>query len=393
MDTKPNVRAGDRAIAPAWRSTLKLAATAAALAVSTGAFAHHGFGRFDRSKEVELTGVITGMEFVNPHSYLHFDAVGADGKIIAMRCEMRAATLLRRSGWTPEMFAVGAEVTVSGFGHRDDPASCYLEDVKVGDTAGFNRNDQFTTKAVDFSNRPLRLANGEPNISGDWAQEQYVVSVPPGGKGGGLVPKSMKPGIESGALSMADVPPSGWGPRPVTLTERGQAERDAFRMWSPEDNPRLRCRPTSIILDWVFDGAVNRITQAGDRIVINYGLYSFERVIHMDMDEHPADIEPSYAGHSIGHWEGDVLVVDTIDFEPGVIAPPVRNSDQLHIVERFSLIPEPLALRREYVAEDPVYYTDQYVGSDTVLVADVPYVAHPCDELTFEFIPEQEREE
>jgi hypothetical protein len=239
---------------------------------------------------------------------------------------------------------------------------------------------------VDLSNRPLRLASGELNISGDWAQEQYVIAVPPSGRGGNLVPKSMKPGIESGELSMDDVPPSGWGPRPVTLTARGQAERDAFEMWSPDDNPRLRCEPTSVIFDWVFDGAVNRITQAGDRIVINYGLYSFERVIHLNMDAHPADLEPSYAGHSIGRWDGDVLVVDTVGFEPGVIAPPVRHSDQLHIVERYSLDPATLELTREFVAEDPVYFTDRYEGSDVVLPADVPYVAHACDELAPEFI-------
>jgi hypothetical protein len=374
--------------APTRRAAPRLAATVvvAALGASTAALAHHGFGRFDRSIEVEITGTITGIDFVNPHSYLHLDTAGADGKTIAMRCEMRAATLLRRSGWSAEMFVTGAPITISGFGHRDDPASCYLEDVTIGDAPGFNRNDQFTTSQVDVSNRPRRRPSGEPNISGDWAQEQYVIAVPPGGRGGGLVPKSMKPGIDSGELSMEDVPPSGWGPRPVTFTARGQAEADAFRMWSTEDNPRLRCRPTSIIFDWVFDGAVNRITQESDRIVINYGLYSFERVIHMNMDSHPENVVASYAGHSIGRWDGDVLVVDTIGFEPGVLAAPVRNSERLHIVERYSLDPETLALTREYVAEDPVYFTDRYVGSDTVLVADVPYVAHPCDELAPEFV-------
>jgi hypothetical protein len=377
-------------------------AAAAAISLTTPAFAHHGFGRFDRSKEVELTGVITSMDFVNPHSYLHFDAVGADGKFIAMRCEMRAATLLRRSGWTPEMFATGAKVTVRGYAHRDDPHSCYLEDVKVGDAAGFNRNDQFSTRATDAagpsdrsgdSDRPLRLPSGEPNISGDWAQEQYVIAVPPSGRGGTLVPKSMIADVESGKVAIADVPSAGWGAQPVTLTARGKAEADAFRMWSPEDNPRLRCRPTSIIMDWVFDGPVNRIRQEKDRIVIDYGLYSFERVIHMDRDRHPANITPSYAGDSIGHWEGDVLVVDTIGFEPGVIAPPVRHSDQLHVVERFSLDPKTRALTRRYVAEDPVYFTDKYVGSDTVLPADVPYEPRPCKELTYEFNPEVQREQ
>ena len=359
---------------------------AAALGVSTAALAHHGLGRFDRTKPVEITGVIQSIDFVNPHSYLNLDVTGADGKTIAMRCEMRAATLLRRSGWSEEMFVAGAQAKIFGFGHRDDPASCYLEDIAIGDAPTRNRNDQFQTTSVDTSNRPPRRPSGEPNISGDWAQEQYVIAVPPGG-GGGLVPKSLIAAVESGQLAMSDVPASGWGPRPVTFTARGKAEADAFQMWSPQDNPRLRCRPTSIIFDWVFDGAVNRITQEQDRIVINYGLYSFERVVHMNMTAHPANMTPSYAGHSIGRWEGDVLVVDTVGFEPGVIAPPVRNSDQLHIVERFSLDPQKWVLTRDFVATDPVYFTDQYVGRDQVLVADVPYEAHPCNELTPEFQP------
>jgi len=359
---------------------------AAALGVSTVALAHHGLGRFDRTKPVEITGVIRSIDFVNPHSYLNLDVTGADGKIIAMRCEMRAATLLRRSGWSEEMFVAGAQAKIFGFGHRDDPASCYLEDIAIGDAPTRNRNDQFQTTSVDTSSRPPRRPSGEPNISGDWAQEQYVIAVPPGG-GGGLVPKSLIAAVESGQLAMSDVPASGWGPRPVTFTPRGKAEADAFQMWSPQDNPRLRCRPTSIIFDWVFDGAVNRITQEQDRIVINYGLYSFERVVHMNMTAHPANVTPSYAGHSIGRWESDVLVVDTVGFEPGVIAPPVRNSDQLHIVERFSLDPEMWVLTRDFVATDPVYFTDQYSGRDQVLVADVPYEAHPCNELTPEFRP------
>jgi hypothetical protein len=387
VDTRFADRATDHRDTRLGARTLAALAAASGLLVAGIAFAHHGFGQFDRNKPVELTGAITGVDFVNPHSYLRFDTVNGAGETVAMRCEMRAATLLRRSGWSKEMFVVGASVTIQGFGHRYDAAACYIEDIAIGDAPSINRNDQLTTSAVDVSSRPRRRPSGEPNISGDWAQEQYVIAVPPSGPGA-LVPKSMIAAVESGELAIADVPPSGWGPRPVALTERGQAEREAFRMWSPEDNPRLRCRPTSILFDWVFDGAVNRITQEDDRIVINYGLYSFERVIHMNTDAHPAAIEPSYAGHSLGRWEGDVLVVDTIGFEPGVIAPPVRHSAQLHIVEHISLDPETMALKREYVAEDSVYFVGEYVGSDTVLVADVPYEAHPCNELAPEFSQE-----
>ena len=205
-------RRGDRHYRRIVRRLGAWAAVVAALGTSTAALAHHGFGRFDRTKEVTLTGVITSMEFVNPHSYLHFNIEGTDGKTVPMRCEMRAATLLRRSGWTPEMFAVGKKVTVRGYAHRDDPHSCYLEDVKVGDAPDFNRNDQFSTKATETRDRPLRLPSGEPNISGDWAQEQYVIAVPPSGRGGTLVPKSMIADVESGKVAIADVPSAGWGP-------------------------------------------------------------------------------------------------------------------------------------------------------------------------------------
>ena len=368
-----------------------LAATATMIA--PGAKAHHGFGLFDRTKDAVITGTIKSIDFVNPHSYLYLDADVEGGGTIAMRCEMRAATLMRRSGWSKEMFVPGARATIYGFRHRQDPGSCYLEEIKIGDAAELNRNDQIEHSGLDTSDRPLRLPTGEPNISGDWAQEQYVIAVPPGAsRSVGLVPKSMKAGIENGSISPTDIPSAGWDAKPVTLTARGKTESEAFEMWNPDHNPRLRCEPTSIILDWVHDGPVNRVVQEKDRIVINYGLVSYERVIHMNMDAHPANLTPSPAGHSIGKWEGDVLVVDTVGFEPGVIVPPLRHSDQLHVVERFSLDTDKMTLNRSYVATDPVYFTDEYIGSDTLLVADVPYENHGCNELTYEFLQYQQQQ-
>src|SRR5690606_28509226 len=129
----------------------------------------------------------------------------------------------------------------------------------------------------------------------------------------------------------------------------------------PQSNPSMQCEITSILFDWVFDGPINRITQGEDEIVIEYGR-GLTRTVHMDMENHPADITPSRAGHSIGSWDGDTLVVDTVGFAPGTLARGVVHSDQLHIVERFTLNPETMALRREYVADDPLYFSDRYVG-------------------------------
>jgi hypothetical protein len=364
----------------------------AAIALSAPAGAHHGFGRFDPTKDIEIEGTLTGVDFVNPHAYLYFDAIGRDGAITAMRCEMRAATVLRRSGWSAEMFVPGKQVTMSGNPHRDDPASCYVETLTIGDAPTLERYAQLNApSAASAGDRQPRLATGEPNISGDWAQEQYLLARPPGGGRGALVPKSLVAAVEAGDLAPSDAPNAGWGARPVTFTEAGQAAADALRDAPPQDNPRMRCEITSVLFDWVFDGPINRITQRENEIILEYGR-GITRTIHMNVASHPADIPLSRAGHSIGRWDGDTLVVETVGFAPGMLAAPVMNSDQLHVVERFTLTPETLALTRDYVARDPVYYTDEYAGADAVLPADAPFAQDRCEELTYRIYSQEVRE-
>jgi hypothetical protein len=79
--------------------------------------------------------------------------------------------------------------------------------------------------------------------------------------------------------------------------------------------------------------------------------------------------------------------VDTIAFEPGSLAGTVAHSAELHVVERFTLDPATLALRREYVANDPVYFVNEYVSGDTVLPADAPFAVDACKELAYEYRP------
>jgi hypothetical protein len=366
-------------------------AAAVALVYAGPALAHHGFGQFLMEKNVTYEGTLTGVDLVNPHSYMHFDTVGPDGKPFSMRCEMRAATLIKRSGWSTEMFKPGSHVVIQGHPHRADPHSCYLETFTLGDSKTIDRNDQFTTQtSVDTSKRPLRLASGELNLTGDWAVEQAVLTVPPSGGRGSLVPKSLREEFAAGKITLDEIRARTPAPSRPVYTEAGQAAAKAFRMWSPEDNPRLACKPTSIIFDWTFDWPVNRITQKttpeGEKVIdIDYGLYAFTRRVHMGMDKHPANLKPSNTGHSIGHWDGDTLVVDTIGFQPGVLVPPTRNSDKMHVVERFTLDTQKLALKREYTVEDPVYLAQPYTGSDVVLPSETPWERQPCKEMTYEF--------
>ena len=170
----------------------------------------------------------------------------------------------------------------------------------------------------------------------------------------------------------------------MPLTPAGAAAIEGFDGAS-SDNPRLRCEPTNILFDWTFEQEINRITQSGPTISIVYGSMGLERTIHLDQSQHPANIEPSLAGHSIGRWEDDVLVVDTVGFLPGILTADGRvpHSANMHVVERFSLDPETFALTRTYMAEDPAFFEGEYNGRDVVFPSDLPFQNSVCEDLSY----------
>jgi len=369
---------------------LRLALAAALLGgLSTTALAHHGIGLFQLQFDREWSGTLTKMNLVNPHSYMELDVTQADGSVQHMRCEMRAATLIKRAGWSADMFKVGAHVDIKGHPHRDDPSACYIETFSIEGQAEMGRNDNLTIAPADTSNRPVRLADGQLNISGDWAVEQMLLTVSPDGDRS-MMPASLSADVASGKITREQVRAL-QPPRPQTVyTAAGEAASKTFNGRSPKDNPWFACKPTSLIRDWTADWPINQFVQSttaeGEQVVdITYGLYNFKRRIHVGMKEHPANITSSYAGHSIGNWDGDTLVVDTIGFEPGVLSPPTRSSDKLHIVERFSLDTAKMALKREYSVTDPVYLAAPYESYDVMSLSETPFEAHECREMTPEF--------
>ena len=372
----------------------------AAVLVAQLAVAHHGGNEYDLRKTVEFKGKLTGVEMINPHSWLYFDVMEPDGKVSHHRCEMRSVHVLRRSGWTKELFPVGQPVTIEASPNRTDPASCYLQTIVMANGTRMDRYGQYIKAstggvqevrgpiAPPTANRQPRRPTGEPNITGDWAPVQQVM-VDPRGTGGGLVPLDQLNQYKAGSppananKGAAKGPSAPQGPRLYGGTELTEAGEKAAADFKREDNPRFRCETTSIVFDWTFDGPVDRITQNKDTITLEYGQFGLKRTVYMNLREHPTGIKPSRAGHSIGHWEGDTLVVDTVGFAPGFLNSPVRNSDKLHVIERFTLDPAKWSLTRAYTAEDPVYLKGKYSGSDTIFIADAPYNPGKCQELNF----------
>jgi hypothetical protein len=331
---------------------------------------------------------------------LHLDAAGDDGRVAEWRCELRGATVLRRSGWSAEMFKAGTKITITGAPDRFEPRTCYLGSAMFADGTRVDRYGQLSRTAAAPVERPLRHASGAPNLAGDWAGEQRVMTDPRGMAGAflpisvasrqepGSVPEGTQafPGTRGTTVSLAKDPIGAYWNRPsaLPLTDAGKKAIEGFDGAST-DNPRLRCEPTNILFDWAFETDVNRIEQTADAITLRYGSMGLERTVHLNLDAHPGDVAPSRAGHSIGRWEGDTLVVDTIGFEPGILLADGRvpHSGQLHVVERFTLDKDGRALRRTFTATDPVYFEGEYKGADTVYVADVPYQPIACDDLSY----------
>ena len=222
--------------------------------------AHHGIINFDMSKEVDVSGIVTRLAFVNPHSWLYLDVTGENGRVTAWRCELRGATVLRRSGWSPEMFAPGTRIRLTGAPDRFEPNTCYLGTIVFENGTRIDRYGQITRPAPEAttatSARPKRLPNGQLNISGEWAAEQRVLTDPRGISGAflplsvarelepGAVPEGAQafPGTRGTAVTQAENPVDQfWNRRPSIrpLTPAGAKAIEGFDGASA-DNPRLR---------------------------------------------------------------------------------------------------------------------------------------------------------
>jgi hypothetical protein len=79
------------------------------------------------------------------------------------------------------------------------------------------------------------------------------------------------------------------------------------------------------------------------------------------------------------------LVVDSVGFAPWSLSGNLPHSDKLHVVERFTLNPTTLELTRGIVADEPDYFADKYVDSDSVLPANAPFKVEACKELAPEY--------
>src|SRR6266404_956993 len=124
--------------------------------------------------------------------------------------------------------------------------------------------------------------------------------------------------------------------------------------------PHTRCKPSGGPRQFITPGGVEFVDMpdlSTIYIIDQAGPQTFH-AIYMDGRPHPKNLTPSYYGHSVGHWEGDTLVVDSVGFNERfwMERQGAPHTDQLHLIERFTRI-DSSNMKIEVTIDDPGAYT------------------------------------
>lgn len=219
-----------------------------------------------------------------------------------------------------------------------------------------------------------RAADGKPDLSGVW----QPAADPTGSAGGveGIVAPRYLIDVTRD-LKPEEVPFQPWA---AALYKQ---RNDDFR----RDNPLIRCLPAGVPRLIAYTHPY-KIVQTSELIVILYESATMFRQIFLDGRQLPKDPQPSWMGYSIGRWEGDVLVVETIGFndKTWLDGSGHPHSEEMRLTERFT--------RRDFgrldigvVIDDPKTYTKplSYVQPQ-MLLPDTDLLEYVCAENAKEVV-------
>jgi hypothetical protein len=275
----------------------------ALILMSGRASAHHSAAMYDEKKIVTVAGTVSKFEWANPHVYIYLQRRNEAGQLTEWEVECSPPSILGRLGWSASSLHVGDSVTVLGMPSRDPEKKALLPNlIKRGDLVLFERKGELvqlahTGAAPPLGTKPIRL-------EGVWVTQL-----------------SLK--IEKD-LDGDNLP----------LTKKGKA---AYKHFDEKTmHPGTDCVPTPAPFLMVTPD-LKRITR-GEKVILIEGEFdNAQRIIHMDMSSHEGAAS-SIQGHSIGHWEGDSLYIDTTLFAAHVMGNGygVPSGTSKHLTERLT---------------------------------------------------------
>jgi len=334
--------------------------TVAVVLTSAAAFAHHPVpGKFDEKKPVTLTGIVTMVDWRNPHVHI-FMNVASGGETVNWAVELESPIELARNGWASDAVQPGDRITVQGIAARNGSRQVWGNSVVL---TGTNRRVYYIKNEgpppAPLASLPSSTALKEDGV--DVAMDKY-----------GLL------------RNLADAPKvAPMQPWALALyRERQQRflqDDPMFLNCKPPGGPRQFQMPEGV--QFVEDRQRQRIF-----VLIGGGNNNF-RIIYLDGRSHRGQVggdddNPLYYGRSVAKWEGDTLVADTRGFNEDFwfTNGGLPHSDQLRLVERFTRTDYD-TLKYEVTIEDPGAYTRPWSSSWTLRwVAGEELPRHYCQE-------------
>ena len=183
----------------------------------------------------------------------------------------------------------------------------------------------------------------------------------------------------NGVWEIPYTPDMSRGIGPLPFTPWGEAD---FKAYSPEKFDYTgHCLPAGLTR-LVNTPMPMQIVQGPNNVVLMFEGFSTYLVIPTDGRDHPKNVEPTWNGHSIGHYEGDTLVIDSVGFNEKTRLDTIGHphSDQMHVVQRYTRNAND-TISFEITVEDPKAYTKPFTNKRIFkLRRDWELMEYSCEE-------------
>ena len=291
---------------------------------------------------VEKEVTVARFDFRNPHAYL----IVNDSEGVQWEVEMISAVRLRRAGWDADSFTPGDRLTFRAIANRDpQKRRVRLRSLTTAEGETFDLA-QPEDNAIESSTYAVASS-----LEGVW----------------GVDPESFGP--------ISDVITN------YPLTESGRTAKESFRdILDPVADCTSWPIPQLAIVSGLYP---MKFELSEDQVVIRYEFFNSVRTVFLDGRDHPADAPRTVQGHSVGHWEGGTLVIDTrlfSDHRSPFLFDGVPSGAGKHVIERYRLSADGTYVTASYFVEDPEFLAEPLVFDLTLRYKpDIQLQDNECD--------------
>lgn len=351
------------------KKTLSVLLATCLLGTTAALQAHHPVqAKFDYQQPRTLSGVVTLVDWSNPHAHV-FVNVTENGVTENWAVELESPVTLKASGWSSETLKPGDKVEVNGPLARNGTRQLWAESLVLAGTGRevFVLKDSAPVRPLAPRPAPRssdgKVALGATAAIGDgyWGYPDVVALV----EDGVDVAFDQYGQLENIADASRVAPLQDW----ALGLYRDRQQRDL-----QGDPMYLNCKPPGGPRQYQSDLGIKLVEdKAGERIFVLLGSGNHNyRIIYLDGRDQAGQVggdddNPLYYGRSVGHWEGDTLVVDTTGFNEDFWFSNggLPHTSLLTLHERFSR-PDLDTLHYEVTVEDPGAYTRNWTASWTM---------------------------